>query len=48
MLNIGPRTPGCWVNVEYRGKVFIGELNVECGDYPHLESGVKAAGRKEM
>lgn len=47
-VNVGPRTPGCCADVEFRGKVFTGELNVECGDYPPLESGVKATGKNAM
>lgn len=25
-VNVGPRAPGCCADVEFRGKVFIGEL----------------------
>lgn len=36
----------CCVDLEFRDEVFTGDVNVEHGDYQHLESGVKATGMK--
>lgn len=37
MLNMGPRTTGRCVDLEFRGKVFTGDLSVACGDDQPLE-----------
>lgn len=36
------------MDLEFRGQVFTGDLNVRCRDNEHLESGVKATRRNEM